>query len=88
MNRISPKHGYHDIRLGNQPDSRLRTFLETTFPKIAEGARAKFDEFKDLLGAFSTGQMPYHEFAGRVIRRERGENEEGDFRTGDPADWL
>jgi hypothetical protein len=36
--------GYHDIRLGNQPDPRLITFLHTNLPKVVERARERFDE--------------------------------------------
>jgi hypothetical protein len=78
--------GYHDIRVGNEPDERLRYFLETTVPKIVPGYRARFDEYADLLEAFAGGTMAYHEFAARVVRRDRGENEDGEI-IGDPADW-
>jgi hypothetical protein len=78
--------GYHDIRTGNEPDARLTAFIATNLPKIAEGAREKFEVHKDLLDPFASGQMPYHEFAARVMRRHRGENEDGEF-EGDPADW-
>lgn len=79
--------GYHDIRVGNQPDSRLRRFLDTTLPKIIPGARARFDDYADLLEAFANGTMPYAEFAARVVRRDHGENEDGEP-AGDPADWF
>jgi hypothetical protein len=79
--------GYHDIRVGNEPDQRLQTFLGTTLPTIADGARAKVDTFRDLLEPFASGRMPYREFAARVLRRDRGENENGEI-SGDPADWF
>jgi hypothetical protein len=80
--------GYHDIRVGNEPDNRLVTFLATKLPTITEGAREKFEAHKDLLQAFSEDQMSYHEFAARVLRRFRGENEDGEIATIDPADWT
>jgi hypothetical protein len=70
--------GYHDIRTGNQPDDRLVTFISKNVPKIAGEARAKFDDYQDLLFAF--GHMSYEEFAARVRRRSQGLNED--------ADWL
>jgi hypothetical protein len=79
--------GYHDIRVGNQPDDRLQTFLSTTLPTIAAGARARFDAFRDLLEPFARGVMTYREFAARVIRRDRGGNDNREI-GGDPADWF
>lgn len=78
--------GYHDIRVGNQPDARLTMFLKTTLPGILPAARARFTEYADLLEVFADGSMPYREFAARVMRRDRGENEDGEI-EGDPADW-
>ena len=69
--------GYHDIRVGNEPDARLTTFM-TTLPRLIVPARAKFDEFKDLLCAFATKEMPYSEFAARVRRRAAGTSEDSD----------
>jgi hypothetical protein len=79
--------GYHDIQLGNQPDARLCTFIETNLPAIASQARQKFAENIDLLEPFSNSEMPYVEFAARVIRRYRGEDEDGEL-GGDPAEWV
>lgn len=69
--------GYHDIRLGNQPDARLVKFITVNLPKVAGEARAKFREYGDLLEAYADGSKEYEEFAGRVLRRWRGENEDG-----------
>jgi hypothetical protein len=75
--------GYHDVRVGNEPDSRLERFLGTHLPKLLPDAREKFDEYSDLLEAYGSGAMGYDEFAGRVGRRRRGENEDGEFPTPD-----
>ena len=79
--------GYHDLRTGNEPDDRLKHFVSVTLDNQAEAARQKFEEHKDLLDSFATGGMKYTEFAGRVLRRYRGQNEDGEFPEGDPADW-
>ena len=68
--------GYHDIRLGNEPDERLIRFVHSNLPEILPEARARFDEYNDLLFAYSTGEMDYPEFAARVKRRMRGEPED------------
>jgi hypothetical protein len=70
--------GYHHIRLGNDPDDRLLKFIGVNLPKIAYAARAKFDEYKDLLDSYANGRMGYEEFVGRAARRERGEAEDFD----------
>lgn len=49
--------GYHDIRVGNEPDKRLLRFLLTNLPAVLPDARARFDEYKDLLLAYSSGEM-------------------------------
>ncbi len=70
--------GYHDIRIGNKPDERLLKFIGVNLPQILPEARDKFDEYKDLLGAFGSGSMKYEEFAARVRRRFEGTNEDYD----------
>lgn len=69
--------GYHDIRTGNMPDARLLKFITVNLPDIATEAREKFEDHKDLLEPYANGNMPYEEFAARVLRRDRGENEDG-----------
>ena len=68
--------GYHDIRLGNEPDKRLLHFISKNLMAIAPDAREKFDAYKDLLAAFAIEGMPYPEFAARVRRRSNGQNED------------
>jgi hypothetical protein len=70
--------GYHDIRLGNDPDDRLRKFLGTNLPRILPDARARFEDYRDLLDAYARGSMPYEEFAARVRRRQKGVEEDHD----------
>jgi hypothetical protein len=69
--------GYHDIRTGNATDVRLHKFVTVNLLTVAADARAKFDAHKDLLEMYANFGMPYEEFAGRVLRRWRGENEDG-----------
>lgn len=69
--------GYHDIRIGNTPDARLVKFVTINLPKIAADARSKFDAHKDLLEPYVNREMAYDEFAARVLRRWRGESEDG-----------
>ncbi|MER9390852.1 MULTISPECIES: hypothetical protein [unclassified Mesorhizobium] len=77
--------GYADISLGNEPDGPLVKFIGTNLPKVIPEARARFDEYKDLIAPFAFGEMAYHEFAARVRRRSAGQDEDFDVPI---EDWL
>jgi hypothetical protein len=79
--------GYHDIRIGNQPDDRLLKFIGTNLPKILPGARDRFDDYKDLLGAFADDSMKYEEFSARARRRLEGKDEDSDWEIPDEIDY-
>jgi hypothetical protein len=68
--------GYHDIRLGNDPDVRLIKFIHTNLPGLLDRFRESFENFMDLLRAYAQREMGYREFAGRSKRRLRGEPED------------
>lgn len=70
--------GYHDIRLGNEPDARLKKFLSTNLPRVLPDARLRFEQYRDLLNSYAIGDMPYEEFAARVRRRQQGVDENSD----------
>jgi hypothetical protein len=70
--------GYHDLRVGNDPDARLRRFLGVNLPRILPDARRRFEEYRDLLDSYSRNDMPYEEFAARVRRRQQGLEESYD----------
>jgi hypothetical protein len=79
--------GYHDIRVGNRPDPRLLKFIGTNLPQILREARDRFDDYKDLLGAFADGRMKYTEFAARVRRRSQGKDEDTDWEMPEGLDY-
>ena len=68
--------GYHDVRVGNEPDARLLRFIHTNLPTLLPKARVQFDSFKDLLCGYASGEHSYKSFAARVKRRLRGEPED------------
>jgi hypothetical protein len=72
--------GYHDVRTTNEPDARLIKFITKDLLSIAQVAREKFDRCSDLLWSFSFEGMTYEEFAGRTLRRFRGEDEDGPYK--------
>jgi hypothetical protein len=60
--------GYHDIRIGNDPDPRLMKFITKNLPIALRNARSRFDEAKDLLTAYGSA-MSYAAFANEVKQR-------------------
>jgi hypothetical protein len=70
--------GFHDIRLGNQPDDRLTKFLHDNLPAVVPEARERFETYKDLLADYGNGVIAYEEFAARARRRSQGVNEDFD----------
>jgi hypothetical protein len=76
--QVKDKHllGYHDVRFGNDPDKRLLHFVQNNLQRLLPEARAKFDQFKNLLAAYADGDHSYNSFAARVKRRMRGEPED------------
>lgn len=58
--------GYHDIRLGNEPDARLVRFVQENLPGVVRAARVRFDLHAKVLELFGSGAMAYAEFVGRV----------------------
>ena len=61
--------GYHDIRVGNEPNSRLLTFVGNHLPRLLQEARQRFDEYKDLLSDFAHRRETYESFTARARRR-------------------
>jgi hypothetical protein len=54
--------GYHDIRVGNEPDKRLVHFFENNLPGLLADARTAFDKNKDLLREYADGSLSYKHF--------------------------
>jgi hypothetical protein len=71
--------GYHDIRLGNQPDTRLSKFITVNLPSVLATMRPRWDANQDLIEAYVRGPMRFDEFSARVRRRHAGEDENGDL---------
>ncbi|MGH6678303.1 MAG: hypothetical protein ACREDL_05065, partial [Bradyrhizobium sp.] len=71
--------GFHDIRLGNLPDTRLTKFVQHNLALIPPAARDRFDQNCDLLDEFACGAMDYTEFAARICRREQSTNEDNNW---------
>jgi len=81
--------GYFDIRVGNEPDVHLQRFIQQNLPDVLPRARERFEAYKDLLGAYSTGTMSYPAFAARVRRRQSGvpEDDTSDAEAPREEEW-
>lgn len=58
--------GYHDIRIGIEPDTRLLKFIGANLPAVLPRARKKFDAYKNLLADYATGGIPYRNLVHRI----------------------
>ena len=65
--------GYHDIRIGNEPDARLLKFVKLTFPKRVSDARDRFDASFDLLNAYSSDELTYPDFSRHLTKLAHNE---------------
>lgn len=80
--------GFFDVRATNEPDARLQKFVAENLPKIMPEMRERWNAHSDLIERFAVDQdMTYQEFAGRVARRARGQNEDGFEPEPDPDDY-
>lgn len=79
--------GFFDIRATNEPDPRLKKFIDQNLPKIMPEYRERWESHRDLIERYVTHEISYQEFAGRVGRRARGENEDGFEPEPDPDDY-
>jgi hypothetical protein len=60
--------GYHDVRLGNEPDARLIKFVGATLPERLEQARKRFESSKDLLASYAAEEISNEDFSGYLTR--------------------
>lgn len=69
--------GYHDVRVGNDPDERLTRFIETNLPRLLPGARAKFDKMHETLEEYANEAISHGQFVARVRGREEEPRDDG-----------
>lgn len=58
--------GYHDIKVGNQPDARLEHFIQTNLPGLIGAARENYDLWKEELTEYASGAINYEEFIAKL----------------------
>jgi hypothetical protein len=62
--------GYHDVRVGSDPDERLVKFIHTNLPAILPEAREKFDKWKDTVAEYAANELDFSKFLARIRGRE------------------
>jgi hypothetical protein len=76
--------GYHDVRVGNEPDARMVKFICTDLPQLKEAAKPEFLKFKDVHLAYGKGEMEYRDWVREIFVRsgiwaDRREGEGGNY---------
>ena len=76
--------GYHDVRVGNEPDARLLKFVGKDLPELKEEAKALFLKFKDVHKAYGKGEITYNDWVREILV---GAGIWGERREGDDSDY-
>jgi hypothetical protein len=76
--------GYHDVRVGNEPDARLLKFIHVNLPILLPEARKKFDEKRELIQQYAAEEISHAEFVARLRGRDF-EQQEPEFDPGSDA---
>ena len=87
--------GYHDVRVGNEPDKRLTKFIREHLPDLVEGAKGTFEKFSPAHLAYGSGAINYTEWVKLIListgiwkkRNEEAEPEEGYEEYPEPPDY-
>jgi hypothetical protein len=59
--------GYHDVRVGNDPDDRLLKFIGTDLPRLKEKAKPLFLQFHDAHDAYGKGRLSYNDWVKEIM---------------------
>lgn len=64
--------GYHDVRVGNEPDERMNHFVTDLLPDLVGGAQSRFEKFRDLHLAYGRGELTYNAWVRGIMIRSGG----------------
>jgi hypothetical protein len=64
--------GYHDVRVGNEPDKRMVRFFEELLPTLVREASPTFQKFRDVHRAYGKGEITYLEWLKKLRLDGRG----------------
>lgn len=79
--------GYHDVRVGNEPDRRMLKFICENLPKTAEELKDRFREFGNLHARYGKGEIEYEEWRKEILTRSGvwSPQEQVDEESGEPS---
>ncbi len=64
--RLKTKLGYHDVRTGNEPDTRMLRFVRDLLPGLVREARPTFEKFRDVHRAYGKGELKYTQWLKKI----------------------
>jgi hypothetical protein len=64
--------GYHDVRVGNEPDRRMLRFCGELLPALVKDVRPTFLKFRDVHRAYGKGEIRYQEWLRELRKGGRG----------------
>ncbi|MGB7727500.1 MAG: hypothetical protein WBL50_05675 [Candidatus Acidiferrum sp.] len=59
--------GFHDVRVGSEPDGRMSRFVVELLPDLVGGARSTFERFRNLHTAYGKSEIPYAEWVRGIL---------------------
>jgi hypothetical protein len=54
--------GYHDVRVGNEPDARMLRFFGELLPGLVKDVKPTFIKFREVHRAYGKGEITYQEW--------------------------
>jgi hypothetical protein len=61
--------GYHDIRVGNEPDERMHHFVTDLLPDLVGDPQNTFEKFRDAHLAYGRGEINYNDWVREIMVR-------------------
>ncbi|HEY2547872.1 MAG TPA: hypothetical protein VGI46_17500 [Candidatus Acidoferrum sp.] len=61
--------GYHDVRVGSEPDKRMNHFVSELLPGLVGDAQNTFERFRDLHLAYGREELDYTHWVREVMTR-------------------
>jgi hypothetical protein len=59
--------GYHDVRLGSEPDKRMTRFIQELLPRLVGTGRSLFEKFRAVHAAFGRRKITYTDWVRLVL---------------------
>jgi hypothetical protein len=60
--------GYHDVRVGNEPDARMQKFIGQNLPGLMQEAKLVFEVYREIHKAYGKGEMLYFDWLKEILQ--------------------